>query len=101
MRSLLALIVCTGLIAWAHATKHKYFGLRASEPTMLSISGSPASPAITNNNDGQVKSVAVGFHLSNLQKAYMRSLYAIHHDSLWHARLLAHDLHDNVLLQMQ
>ncbi len=93
MRSLLALMVCTGLIAWAHATKHKYFGLRANQPLVLSVTATPAEEEDLTPKQASVRQATTpGFHLTQLQQAYMNSLSAFRRDSILRSRLLAREM---------
>lgn len=74
---MLALLVCTGLIAWAHITKQKYFGLRASQPASLAV-----KPGEDNDT-----ATTVGFHpsvfnLPVLHNVYVRGVSAMEQDSV-------------------
>lgn len=73
--------------------KHKYFGLRADQPLILSITTSSSE---RENIDGKyipVKQVTTpGFHLTRLQQAYMNSLSPFRTDSILLNRLVASQL---------
>lgn len=75
MRSILALLVCTGLIAWAHTTKHKYLGLRASQPASLAV-----MPGQDNNGAAADLHRSV-FHLP-FHNVYLHGVSAMYQDSI-------------------
>lgn len=77
MRSILALLVCTGLIAWAHTTKHKYLGLRASQPASLAV-----MPGQDNNGITSADFHRSVFHLPVLHNVYLHGVSAMYQDSI-------------------
>lgn len=77
MRSILALLVCTGLIAWAHTTKHKFLGLRASQPASLAVMPGQGNGSATTADFR--RSV---FHLPVLHSVYLHGVSAMYQDSM-------------------
>ncbi len=99
MRSLITLIVCTGLIAWAHAGKHKYFGLRAVQPTAPSIATLPEAPAHKTDLSLTTEVSNTLFHLPAVHSVLQNSLRVTGRDSLVHGHLLASGLSRLRLMQ--
>ncbi|PUZ20512.1 hypothetical protein DCM91_18950 [Chitinophaga costaii] len=79
------MFLCAGLIVWAHAQKHIYFGLRANQPEAFIASMPPAEQEYVVNQE--VITIKANNYLFRLPTLHHSHLRVASQDSL-HSRLL-------------